>query len=469
MIQIDYNSRQPIYQQIYEQVKRDILMGNLPIGTKITSTRALAKELQVGRNTVENAYAQLVLEGYITNVPSSGHVVNDLQFDLNQKTAESLWAHKETVPASNHKAENIRYNFQYGNLDSVHFPRKLWRKYLTDILDLSGTQEVHSYGDVKGDLELRMQLKEYLYHSRGVKCQPEQIIICSGTQSALEIMVKIFPYAKKQVAMEEPCYNGASIIFHSHGFEIFPISVYEDGIGINDLSLSSARMVHIAPSHQFPMGVVMPIHQRIQLLKWAQEGANIIIEDDYDSEFRYNGQPIPSLQSIDEFQRVVYIGTFSKSLSPGLRMAYIILPKWLLSKYEERFIGYQCTVPLIEQKIMARLIADGHWEKHVRKICLAHKRKHDLLIHAIKNNMGQKVKIHGHQAGLHILLEFLDGQREEDLVRQALEHKIKVCPVSPFWLDKTNYKNNFLVLGYGMISEDDIPQAIKILSQIWFD
>ncbi len=468
MLQVNHSSQQPVYQQIYEQIKQDILMGKLPIGTKITSTRVLAKELQIGRNTVENAYTQLVLEGYLTNVPSSGYVVNNLQFDLNPKPSERLSKHKTTVVDSNHGMESIKYNFQHGNLDAVNFPNKLWRKYLTDVLDGTDTQQVHSYGDVKGDIELRIQLKEYLYHSRGVNCRPEQIVICSGTQSALEIMIKIFPYAKKQVAMEEPCYNGASIIFRSNGFEILPIPVYEDGIGINDLSLSSARMVHIAPSHQFPMGAVMPIHKRIQLLNWAQEGGNIIIEDDYDSEFRYNGRPIPSLQSIDENERVVYVGTFSKCLSPGLRMAYLILPEWLLKKYEEKFIGYQCTVPLIEQRIMAKFIADGHWEKHVRKICLAHKKKHDILIHAIKDTIGDKVRIHGHQAGLHILLEFLDGQREEDLTRKALQDKVKVCPVSPFWLNKDNYSNNALVLGYGMISEDDIPKAVKVLSKAWF-
>lgn len=467
MLQVDHSKSQPVYQQIYDQIKHDIISGKLTVGTRITSTRVLAKELQVGRNTVENAYDQLVLEGYIASVPSSGYVVNNMQFYLNQKT-EKLLDYKAAVLAPNRKVEDVRYNFQYGNLDATIFPHKLWRKYLTDILESREAQEVHSYGDVKGDIKLRIQLREYLYHSRGVNCQPEQIVICSGTQSALEIMIKVFPYAEKQVAMEEPCYNGASIIFRSNGFEIIPIPVHEDGIGIDDLSLSSARMVHIAPSHQFPMGAVIPIHKRIQLLNWARERDNIIIEDDYDSEFRYNGRPIPSLQSIDKSERVVYVGTFSKSLSPGLRMAYLILPKWLLKKYEERFIGHQCTVPLIEQRIMTKFIADGYWEKHVRKICLAHKKKHDILIRTIKDNMGDKVRIHGHQAGLHILLEFLGGQREEELIDKALQHKVKVCPVSPFWLNKDNYNNNALVLGYGMISEDDIPTAIKTLSQAWF-
>ncbi|SHK37863.1 PLP-dependent aminotransferase family protein [Desulforamulus aeronauticus] len=468
MLHIDHNSQKPIYQQIYEQMKQDIVIGNLPIGMRLTSTRALARELQIGRNTVENAYAQLVLEGYITSVASSGYVVNNLQFNLNQRTRGRVTTSEAGGVAVNREMANIRYNFQYGSLDAASFPDKLWRKYLAEVLDGPEAQEIHGDADVKGDLALRNQLMEYLYHSRGVNCQPEQIVICSGTQAALEMMIKIFPYGKKKVAMEEPCYNGASVIFRSNGFEILPIPVCEDGIELNELATSSARMVHIAPSHQFPMGSVMPIHKRIEILNWAQQHDNIIIEDDYDSEFRYNGRPIPALQSIDQYERVVYIGTFSKALSPGLRMAYMILPTWLLPAYQERFTGYQCTVPLLEQKILARFMEEGHWEKHVRKICLSQKKKHDILIYAIKQTMGNKVRIYGHQAGLHILLEFLDGQQEDDLVRQALEYKIKVCPVSPFWLNKQGYRNHALILGYGMMPERDIPRAVEMLSRAWF-
>jgi len=204
MLHIDHEVQKPIYQQIYEQIKHDILMGNLPIGTRITSTRSLARELQIGRNTVENAYAQLVLEGYITSVASSGYVVNNLQFNINPKAAEILTTGEAVVVASNSDIENIQYNFQYGNLDAASFPYKLWRKYMTDLLDGPDAQEVHSDGYVKGDIDLRIQLMEYLYHSRGVNCKPEQIVICSGTQSALEIIIKIFPYVEKKVAMRNP-------------------------------------------------------------------------------------------------------------------------------------------------------------------------------------------------------------------------------------------------------------------------
>lgn len=467
MLQINPASSQPIYQQIYEQIRADILNGSLAEGKRITSTRALAKELQIGRNTVENAYAQLVLEGYLTNRPSSGYVVNGLQFNLNQRT-ESLEHQQSPVTAPAENKKEIRYSFQYGSLSANAFPDKLWRKYTNDLLGSTELQKIQSYGDVKGDFSLRMQLKDYLYHSRGVNCEADQIILCSGTQSALEILIQLHPYENKQIAMEEPCYNGASTVFQKNEYEILPIPVQHDGICLADLALSTVKMVHITPSHQFPTGVVLPIHKRIQLLNWAKEHDTLLIEDDYDSEFRYHGRPIPSLQSIDTDGRVVYIGTFSKSLSPGLRMAYIILPKWLLPKYEKRFSGYQCTVPLIEQIVMARLIADGHWEKHNRKICLAHKKKHDILLHSLEAYMGNRVKIHGQQAGLHLMLEFLEGQQESELIELALKQQVKVCPVSPFWLNLHSYKRSCVILGYGMISENEIPAAVQRLAQAWF-
>ncbi|WP_283606540.1 MocR-like pyridoxine biosynthesis transcription factor PdxR [Faecalispora anaeroviscerum] len=354
MLHIEHKADKPIYQQLYEQIKRDILVGKLPAGTQITSTRALAKELHIGRNTVENAYAQLALEGYIKSKAGSGSVVNILQFDIHQSATEQVTAKKDSIFTPSYKAQNIQYNFQYGSLDAASFPHKLWRQYMADVLDGLYAQEVHQEGDVQGDRDFRIQLMKYLYHSRGVNCKPEQIVLCSGTQAALEIIIKLFPYANKKVAMEEPCYNGSSVIFQRNEFEILPIPVCKDGIELTELASSPARMVYVTPSHQFPMGAVMPIHKRIELLRWAQEHDNLIIEDDYDSEFRYNGRPIPALQSIDQQERVIYVGTFSKALSPGLRMAYLILPTWLLPAYQKRFAGYQCTVPLIEQKILAR-------------------------------------------------------------------------------------------------------------------
>lgn len=467
MLKIERGSGVPIYQQIYEQIKADILSGDLPEGFRMTSTRTLAKELQVGRNSVESAYDQLVLEGYIAAVPGSGYTVNRMEFDLYREPPQ-----EERSAASPVKRAcdppTIQYSFQYGELGSESFPSKLWRTYVADMLDEPQAQLVHGYCDLKGDEQLRQEIRHYLYRSRGVHCETEQVILCSGTQSALEIIIRLFP-GVHSVAMEEPGYDGSRAVFQSHGFQVVPVPVGEKGIDIPKLAGASAPMVYVAPSHQFPTGAVMPIQSRIELLHLAQERDMVILEDDYDSEYRYRGQPIPSLQSIDKGERVVYIGTFSKVLSAGLRMAYLVLPKHLLPMYQEKFRGYACTVPLLEQKVLARLMGEGQWEKQLRRVCLAHKKKHDILVSAITQTMGDRVQLYGRDAGLHLLLEFTDGQKEAELLKKALTHGVQVCPASPFWSDKAAYKGNALVLGYGKIREPDILPAVEQLHKAWFE
>lgn len=462
MLYINRKSRLPIYQQIYDQLKKDILNGSLPTGSQATSTRALAKELQVGRNSIESAYDQLVLEGYFSSVPGSGYFVNSLQFDLH--TAEKSAA---LSPELNQTAAPVRYSFQYGSLDAASFPNKLWRRLTADILDDARSPQLHLYGGEKGDLQLRQQLQRYLYQSRGVVCEAEQIVLCSGIQSALEMITDFLPH-EKAIAMENPCYDGASVVFQRNGYDVLPIPVCHDGIDLSALEASRARMVYTTPSHQFPMGFVLPVQRRYELLQLANRQDMIILEDDYDSELRYNGRPIPSLQSLDGNQRVIYLGTFSKALSPGLRISYMVLPSRMLSAWHGRFAGYHCTVSALEQRVVSRFMADGHWEKHIRKVCVSQKRKHDLLVAAIHRTMGDRVKLYGQQAGLHLLLEFQTGQ-EDDLIRKALAQGVHVCPVSPLWLDRSGYQNNALILGYGMIQEQDILPAVELLHRAWFE
>lgn len=468
MLKINRKSKLPIYQQIYEQIKNDILSGNIPEGSRITSTRALANELQVGRNSVENAYTQLVLEGYITSIRGSGYLANKLELDLYTDSIQEKSQVKRTSSNQLDKQSTAKYSFQYGELEVDSFPSKTWRTYIADMLDEPYGDKVHKYQGVKGNEQLREELRRYLYRSRGVNCDAEQIIMCSGTQGALEIIIKLFP-GEKTVAMEEPSYDGASAVFHSNNFKILPVPVTKTGIDLKALSNLSAPMVHIAPSHQFPTGAVMPIQNRIEIINLASERDMIIIEDDYDSEFRYKGQPIPSLQSIDKSERVIYIGTFSKVLSAGLRMAYLVLPKRLLSVYDEKYKGYHCTVSSLEQQVLTKFISDGHWDRQIRRICLSHKKKHDVLISSIKEKMGKHVNIYGHQAGLHILLEFPEGQQEDILIKKALEQGVKVCSASPFWLNKESYKGNTLILGYGKMKEQDIPIAVSLLYKAWFE
>lgn len=211
----------------------------------------------------------------------------------------------------------------------------------------------------------------------------------------------------------------------------------------------------------------MPIGKRMALLSWAEDNGGWIIEDDYDSELRYNGRPIPSLQSIDRQGRVIYMGTFSKTLSPGIRMSYMVLPERLAARFKTVFAGFQCTVPWPEQTVLARFMANGIWEKHLRKICLIKKKKHDLVVSTITRLFGDRIRIHGHNAGLHLLLELPEGPGESDLVSTAAEHGVRVYPASPFWEDKERCPKNCLFIGYGMLSEQDIVAALERLCGAW--
>jgi GntR family transcriptional regulator/MocR family aminotransferase len=468
MLYIDRESKIPIYIQIYEQIKRDILSGNLPVELRIPSTRALANELHVGRNSVENAYDQLRLEGYITSIPGSGYIVNKLGFDLIQELPKEKLPSYLVTKQPTRLPDIFKYSFQYGELDETNFPKKLWRMHLADVLDEPLVHSPNNYADGKGDSQLRQQIKKYLYLNRGVQCETEQIVLCSGTQSALEIIIKVLS-VEKTIAMEEPCYDGARAVFQSSGFQIIPVPVGEEGIDLQKLSLQKASIVYLSPSHQFPTGAIMPIQNRMEILNLARKRDMMIIEDDYDSEFRYKGRAIPSLQSIDQAGRVIYVGTFSKALSPGLRMSYLVLPNWLLGTYQEKYRGYQCTIPLIEQKTLLHFMQDGNWEKHIRRVCLSQKRKHDTLLAAIHNILGDRVRVFGHYAGLHILLEFVDGQQEDTLLQKAQQYGVQVCPVSPFWLEKVNYGGNTVVLGYGKIKEKEIEPAVELLNKAWFN
>lgn len=470
MLHIESNADKPLYQQLYEQIKEDILNGFLHEGTRLVATRVLAKDLKTGRNTVESAYAQLALEGYVEAVQGAGHIVCAVNNDIHsayhgpaKRTGEKS-AFVEPGPC--------RYDFYYGNLEPETFPHKIWSKLAADALEAAGKgyprlPGMHAYGDVRGDRQLREELTRYLYRSRGVVCTEEQVIVCGGLQAALSAILQMLPAEYGAVAMEEPGYARARIVFKRHGCAISPIPVNSDGIDLKALEASSARMVLVTPSHQFPTGAVMPIQRRIDILRWAAAVDGIVIEDDYDSEFRYNGRPVPSLQSIDRLERTIYTGTFSKALSPGLRIGFMVLPDRLLQKFAETFAGFRCPVSLMEQKTLARFMAEGYWEKHLRKMSTLGKKKHDALIAAITRSMGKKVRILGHNAGLHILLEFLSGEREEDLVIKAAEQGVRVYPASVSRISDPGAPAS-LLLGYGLLRLEDIPAGVQLMAKAWF-
>jgi GntR family transcriptional regulator/MocR family aminotransferase len=285
----------------------------------------------------------------------------------------------------------------------------------------------------------------------------------------LSLLCQLLREDFNQIALEDPGYTGAKDIFINNGYKVKPINLEADGIDINELENSKSRIVYVTPSHQFPTGVVIPIAKRLKLLDWAIRNQGIIIEDDYDSEFKYNSKPIPSIQSIDSNGTVIYIGTFSKALSPSLRINYMVLPNNLLEKYHQNFKMYQSPVPLLEQKIIQQFIKLGHYERHLRKIYLINKRKYNILINAIKEFLGQNVTIHAQNAGLHILLEVNNGLTEKSLIETAKNCSVRIYPVSLFWMQKHKYKDNMVLLGFGAMAEQDIVEGVKLLKKAWFD
>lgn len=471
MIILDNDSNVPLYLQIYEQLKEKIISGEILEGNKLPSTRRLSTILNVSRNTVESAYMQLSSEGYVLSKAGSGFIAQKLDNSIiSMLKSENISIVKNPMPIESlNDDDNYKYNFEYGKLSAPDFPLRLWKRISNKSLSSISSEDMTSYNAGKGEVELQIEIMNYLKKSRGVSCNPEQIIISSGSEYSFSLLAQLLRKDSNEIAIEDPGYIGAKDIFINNGYTIIPINLEEDGINLDELESSSAKIVYVTPSHQFPIGLVMPIAKRLKLIDWAIRKNAIIIEDDYDSELRYNSKPIPSIQSIDSKGAVVYIGTFSKALSPSLRLNYMVLPKPLLEIYNKRFNRYKSSVPFIQQRIIQQFMHLGHFDRHLRKIYLVNKRKHDVLVHAIQEFMGNNIIIHGKNAGLHILLEFNNGLTEKELITKAKTYGVKVYPVSIFWTRVEKYPNNMVLLGFGGMPESDIIEGIKILKEAWLN
>lgn len=473
MIILDNNQKEPVYLQIYKYFKSQVVTGKLVEGNTIPSTRSLAKSLEISRNTVEAAYQQLCTEGYVTGKAGSGYFVLPFDVSLYNDNSNMRKEQVDNIHVTKGDDEqatdsNIKYNFQYGKLNIKDFPIRNWKKALNEAFNSCDLDCLSSYNDRIGESGFRIEIMKYLYFSRGVNCNPEQIILTSGTLSALSLICQLFINDCSEIALEEPCYDSARKVFKNHGIKTIPICLEEDGINLKVLNSTNAKLVYTTPSHQFPTGKIMGINKRLNLIKWAEKNDAYLIEDDYDSELRYNSRPVPSMQSLDRKGRVIYINTFSKAFAPSLRMSFIVLPYILLEKYKQNFSKYNCPVSWTEQKAMQLFMQGGSWNRHLRKICTINKKKHDTLLSAINQYMKDKVIIHGNNAGLHILLEVNNGINEKELISKAEEVGVRVYPVSCYWENPKNYKDNMVLVGYSSLTQELIEEGIRLLQLVWF-
>lgn len=468
MIYIQENSDDAMYLQIYHQIKEDIEQGNIVPEERLPGIRTLAQTLGIARNTVSRAYAQLAVEGYAESRHGSGFFV----IDISNKVTERNYVPQDKNDLSDERPELRQpvslYDFQYGGLPYEQFPFKLWRKYTSQILLSPQKDAINQYSDKQGDLLLRQEIKKYLHKSRGMVCLEEQIIIGSGLHYSLDILCKILNKENNMIAMEEPGYNGARDVFINNNYSLYPIKASKDGLILSSIHYSGACAAYVTPSHQFPYGTVMPIYQRKELLNWAIDNDAYIIEDDYDSELRYDANPVPSLHSLDIDDRTIYIGTFSKSLSPSMRVNYMVLPIRLLTRYHILFGSYNSPVSWLTQRVLAAYMRDGNYERHVRKMCLIYKRRHDVLVREATKMFGSKVSLYGRGAGLHFVLEFPGGEEQEWLINQAEKVGVKVYPMIPFWNEENACPKNTIFLGYSLLSEQQIRKGIALLQTAWF-
>lgn len=472
-MQLQTNSGKCLYEQIYEHIRQEIREGKLLAGERLPSTRSLAEYLQVARSTVDYAYDQLLGEGYIEAKPYKGYFVCPLEELLQLKGSTGQEQNRVSdrhtqiagcVDETSEREATYLYDFSPNAIEMSGFPFGVWKRITKNILNDSN-QELFSQGEAQGDYDLRLTISRYLHSSRGVNCSPEQIIVGAGNDYLLLLLEKILG-RHVPIAMENPTYKRAYRIFQSFAYQIITVDMDESGMKAAQLEEEEARVAYVMPSHQFPTGTVMPIGRRMELLKWAGgDEDRYLIEDDYDSEFRYHGKPIPALQASDEQNKVIYIGTFSKAIAPAIRVSYMVLPEKLLTRYREECGFYSCTVSRIDQRILNEFIREGYFERHLNKMRKIYRTKHELLLDCLKP-FAEKFKISGENAGLHLVLTAKGGCSEQELIQAATERKVKVYGLSDS-LVASGTGRAAVLLGFGGLNAEEIEKGTKLLEEAW--
>lgn len=450
----------PIYHQLYNYIKSEIQSGAVSSDSKLPSKRKLSAYLNISQNTIQSAYDQLAEEGYIIPVERKGYYVAKLDNLVKINTQKDI-----TSVETKKQEYHIKYDFSFQSIDMQTFPFSVWRKLTKEAIN-EYDNDLVNLGDTKGYFELRKNIASYLHQSRGVNCNPKQIIISAGTEYLFQILIQLFN--KDYVyGLENPGYERLNYLFGSNRAKFEAIDIDANGMIYEQIKKSYANVICITPSHQFPSGCIMPVNRRIQLLNWANEKEDrYIVEDDYDSEFKYSGKPIPSLQGLDINEKVIYMGALSKSLSPSIRVSYMVLPEKILKKYEEYLSYIICPVPTIEQKALTMFIQQGYFERHLNKMRNVYKHKREVLVDEFLK-VGNLVEILGADAGLHLVLKVNNGMSEEKLILSALEKGVKVYGISKYYIRNDGNIESKVILGFASMTEQELIKAAGILKEAW--
>ena len=456
------NSDTPLYEQVYKHIKSDIISGILSPGEKLPSKRSFARNNGISTITIQNAYDQLISEGYVFTVPKKGYYVANIN-EMSRVPAGTSIKLDIKVPE---KPAKFRFDLSNNKINPDNFPFSIWAKLLRETMS-ERSRELMEVSPTGGIYELRAAIADYLKSFRGMLVDPDQIVIGAGTEYLYGLLIQILGKNKKY-CIENPGYKKLAQIYKQYHIECAFADIDDSGISVDSLHKSGADIAHISPNHHFPTGITMPANRRYEVLAWANEEAGrYIIEDDYDSEFRANGKPLPTLFSIDACEKVIYMNTFSKSLTPTIRISYMILPVHLANIFYSRLSFYSCTVSNFEQYTLASFIDRGYFEKHINRMRLYYIRQRKRLISCIENsNLKDKCEIIENESGLHFLLRLRTDIPDEVLKEKMKESGIKIQSLSEFYLSDEGAKEHYFIINYSNIDLNKFTQVSEIICSL---
>lgn len=447
---IDFKSDgNPKYIQLYDYIKREIEAGNLKNTEKLPSVRTCSKMLSVSKSTVENAYNQLLVEGYVESRNKSGYYVLGFNADELGHFKKSSFT---TMEIEHVIAVGKPYNTDGTEESAFNFTE--WKKAINRVLEYE-TKTLLSYGDAQGEYCLRREIASFVHQSRGGNCKPEQVVIGAGIQYLFGLIATTFKSEYNRIAFEYPGFSKGMYIFEDYGYQMEQIPVEKDGINVKVLEDSKANIVYVSPSHQYPTGSVMSIKKRLQLLDWADRNQAYIIEDDYDSLLRYEGYPVPALQGLSEGRNVIYVGSFSKLLIPALRISFMILPESLMDKFKTLLPRYSQSVSKIEQLALENFMVEGAFERHIRRIKKIYGRKNQLLIEAFKKFETPLVQLIGKGSGLHVTLSFDVSVHMKAVIEAAAEMGIVLEEIAGY------KQGNIVVFSYSGVPDQEMDNVVS--------
>ncbi|AYU53946.1 PLP-dependent aminotransferase family protein [Staphylococcus debuckii] len=448
---------QPLYMQLYQTLKEQIIEGQYQSGDRFPSKRRLAEHHSLSNTTIEHAYQYLLDEGYIYSKPRSGYYVSDIEsLPIVTKETAASFQEKEIL-----EEQQTRYQFDLARIDTEHFPWQQFRKYARDVFDQS-MADILQPGMQQGEYKLRQAIAHYLFNSRGVSCHPDQIIIGSSTEQLINQVTDIL--TDRSYIIEYPSYPPIKQVLDKKGLNYKRVPVKKSGIDMKEIQNSKREVVYVTPSHQFPTGYVMNLKVRTQLINWAQQHPErYIIEDDYDSEFRYFSKPIPALQSLDTTGKVIYISTFSKSLFPSCRIAFMVLPEDLMERYHHLPDKEGTTVPAPMQYMIAEFMEKGSFERHLNKMRKVYRYKLTYILDALAPYKDQ-LHIEGATTGMHFTLTVQNGLSLKDILNRAQKNHVKLTPLNRYM--KKNSRNKYIpkfIIGFGGIKDEELKAHTEAL------